>query len=70
MSSPYDAIAARYLLAGVPIPRHLVRKAAQASGEECPECGCRDTESNGSSEWRCVECDHRWGFEYGEPYGF
>ena len=44
-----------------------------ATGKRCPDCASEDTESNGSSEYRCRECDHRWGFEggpKGEPYGF
>lgn len=65
-----DQIAARLLLAGKPIPRALVRDAAQAVGDECPECGCRSVEDNGGPEYRCVDCDHRWGFEFGERYGF
>lgn len=43
------------------------------AGLQRPDCASEDTESNGSSEWRCRECDHRWGFEggrSGEPYGF
>jgi transposase-like protein len=39
-------------------------------GEQCPECNSRDTESNGSTEYRCCKCDHRWGREYGEQYGY
>jgi hypothetical protein len=66
----YDQAAASYLLAGKPIPQALLRDAAQAFGEECPECGNSDTESNGSTEFRCCACDHRWGHEYGERYGF
>lgn len=66
----YDQIAARYLLRGRPIPAALLKDAAHAVGEECPECGCRHTESNGASEYRCTECDHRWGFDGGERYGF
>lgn len=49
--------------------RHL----RHAEGAECPDCGSRDTESNGSTEFRCCKCDHRWGFEggrNGEQYGF
>jgi len=41
-----------------------------ASGEQCPECSSASVESNGGSEYRCVACDHRWGFECGERYGF
>jgi tRNA(Ile2) C34 agmatinyltransferase TiaS len=40
------------------------------AGRKCPECGSTDTESNGSTEYRCVECDHRWGTDCGEQYGF
>jgi hypothetical protein len=42
-------------------------------GWQCPECASTRTESNGATEYRCVTCDHRWGFEggpRGEPYGF
>ena len=28
---------------------------AVAAGEQCPDCGSTDTESNGSTEYRCVE---------------
>ena len=66
----YDYVAARYLLAGQPIPQALLRDAAAAAGEECPDCGGRETESNGYTEYRCCACDHRWGHEYGERYGF
>jgi hypothetical protein len=66
----YDQIAARHLLAGRPIPQALVRESAAAAGSECPECGARDTEDNGSTEYRCCACDHRWGVDCGERYGF
>lgn len=66
----YDQLAVRYLLDGKPGLQALMREAAQAVGSECPECGSRDTEDNSASEYRCVACDHRWGFEYGERYGF
>jgi tRNA(Ile2) C34 agmatinyltransferase TiaS len=49
------------------------RKVDIAHGLICPDCGSTSTESNGSTEYRCIECDHRWGFEgghNGEPYGF
>ena len=40
-------------------------------GSVCPDCGSRETEDNGASEYRCVECDHRWGRDYegGDWYG-
>jgi hypothetical protein len=48
-------------------------KHAQAlRGERCPECDCTQTESNGSTEYRCCACDHRWGRDGGpqcELYG-
>jgi len=66
----YDEVAFRYLLANRPIPQALLRDAAQAAGGECPDCGSRDTESNGGTEYRCCACDHRWGHEYGMRYGF
>jgi DNA-directed RNA polymerase subunit RPC12/RpoP len=43
---------------------------AVAAGEQCPDCGSTDTESNGSTEYRCVECDHRWGTDCNERYGY
>lgn len=42
-------------------------------GWQCPDCASTRTESNGSTEYRCVTCDHRWGFDggpRGEQYGF
>lgn len=42
-------------------------------GWQCPDCGSTKTESNGSTEYRCIACDHRWGFDggaRGERYGF
>lgn len=41
-----------------------------AQGKECPECHSTDTESNGATEYRCRDCDHRWGTEYGARYGY
>lgn len=41
-----------------------------ATGKECPECGAWDTEDNGATEYRCKRCDHRWGTENGERYGY
>lgn len=66
----YDQIALSYLLQGKPVPAPLVREAAASSGLVCPECGCGRTEDNGSTEYRCCACDHRWGWEMGERYGF
>ena len=46
---------------------------AQALGQQCPECGGTRTESNNESEYRCFNCDHRWGFDRygsGNRYGF
>jgi tRNA(Ile2) C34 agmatinyltransferase TiaS len=56
-------------------PEYLVRDAEQidvaiAAGEMCPDCGCRETESNGHGEYRCCECDHRWGIDFGMRYGY
>lgn len=50
-------------------------RSAIVRGEECPDCGCKDTESNGEMSWRnreyrCVKCDWRWGHECSSPYGF
>lgn len=44
---------------------------AALCGDECPECTGHDIEDNGASEYRCVECDHRWGRDYegGDWYG-
>jgi len=45
--------------------RSLAKVVRQAVGSECPSCGCEDTEDNGCSgqrlEYRCGDCDHRWG---------
>lgn len=53
---------------------HLILQDAPARdvelGRQCPECDSRETESNGYSEFCCCECDHRWGREYGERYGY
>lgn len=46
------------------------RYLSQATGSQCPECDSRDTEDNGYTEYRCCACDHRWGLECGEHYGF
>jgi ribosomal protein L37AE/L43A len=43
------------------------------SGRRCPECNGHDTECNGSTEYRCRDCDHRWGLDggpRGERYGY
>lgn len=66
----YDQIAAGYILSGRKIPKALLREAAQAAGEECPECGRREVEDNGHTEYRCVHCDHRWGTDAGHRYGY
>lgn len=39
-------------------------------GMQCPECGSQRTEDNSFTEYRCVDCDHRWGFDCGERYGY
>lgn len=70
MQATYDQIAANQLLQGKQLKKALVREVAQAVGEECPECGGRVTEDNGGTEYRCCACDHRWGFDSGERYGF
>jgi len=51
-------------------PQELADDAAIAAGEMCPDCGCRETESNGHGEYRCCECDHRWGIDFGMRYGY
>lgn len=43
---------------------------SHSTGAECPECGSRLTEDNGAAEYRCMKCDHRWGTDMGEQYGF
>lgn len=50
--------------------RALAQRLGVASGSVCPDCNSRDTEDNGASEYRCSACDHRWGTESGEQYGF
>ncbi len=65
----YDQVALRHLLAGQPIPQSLIAESAAAVGDQCPDCGGGHVESNGRAEYRCVDCDHRWGFD-GERYGF
>ena len=40
------------------------------NGHQCPECGSMETEDNAATEYRCYQCDHRWGQEYGEKYGY
>lgn len=69
-TTTFEQIIARELLAGRRVLPALRREARAAIGEECPECGMRDTESNGGTEYRCCACDHRWGFDNGERYGF
>jgi tRNA(Ile2) C34 agmatinyltransferase TiaS len=51
-------------------PQELADDMAIAAGETCPDCGCRETESNGHGEYRCCECDHRWGIDFGMRYGY
>lgn len=46
------------------------RDARLSTGGECPDCGGTDIEDNGGTEYRCVTCDHRWGYDHGERYGF
>ena len=48
----------------------LAEALSVAVGEQCPECGSRQCEDNGATEYRCAACDHRWGVERGEPYGY
>lgn len=69
--SVYDALAVRALLRGdAALLERLAHDAAVAAGEECPDCGNRETESNGYTEYRCCACDHRWGVDTGERYGY
>lgn len=48
----------------------IVDALAVAIGEQCPECGSRMCEDNGATEYRCADCDHRWGTDAGESYGY
>ncbi|MBB4861659.1 transposase-like protein [Pseudomonas nitritireducens] len=45
----------------------LAGKVAVAAGSKCPECDHDGIEDNGlvgaELEYRCTECDHRWGAE-------
>lgn len=72
----FDQLAARILLSNESQTvkqaalRGLAVRGSIAVGAVCPECGGADTEDNGGTEYRCIACDHRWGFEYGERYGF
>jgi tRNA(Ile2) C34 agmatinyltransferase TiaS len=50
--------------------KRLTDELAIAAGALCPECRSRDTEDNGSTEYRCRKCDHRWGVDMGERYGY
>jgi ribosomal protein L37AE/L43A len=52
------------------IPAASIDPVAVHYGYQCPECGAKGCEDNHHGEYRCVECDHRWGEEYGEPYGY
>lgn len=61
-------------------PQHSIEQIDQVArnlrieaGLQCPQCDSPDTEDNGSLEYRCCNCDHRWGREGGrdgEPYGY
>lgn len=66
----------------IPSTRPALRSAADQikhaqvlRGQRCPECDGTACESNGHAEYRCVACDHRWGWDTvgrgqrGEPYG-
>ena len=48
----------------------LSREVKLQAGDFCPDCSSTETESNGHSEHRCCACDHRWGYDNGERYGF
>lgn len=69
-TTSFDAESIGQILRTGRVSRTLLRESAQACGEECPACGGRETESNGHTEHRCVACDHRWGYDNGERYGF
>lgn len=52
-------------------PAELARQVSIAVGSECPDCGSSHTEDNGETEYRCFQCDRRWGVERsGFQYGF
>jgi len=48
----------------------MSRELKHQMGENCPECGGTNVASNGHGEHICIDCDHRWGFDCGERYGF
>ena len=66
----FDQLAARQLLMTGRVSPGLVRQAAIATGSVCPECDSIDTEDNGRTEYRCRCCDHRWGNDGSEIYGY
>lgn len=65
----YDTLAMRIMLSDAPRSvRHeelmeLNRQADVACGIRCPDCDGQETESNGHREYRCTDCDTRWGGE-------
>ena len=70
-TATYDALAVRARLRGdKAMLKRLAHDAAVAAGAECPACGSRETEDNGFAEYRCCACDHRWGVDTGERYGY
>ena len=50
--------------------RELKQLLEKAIDDGCPDCDSSDIESNGSTEYRCRVCDHRFGTDCGERYGY
>jgi len=50
--------------------RELAHLLEQAIQDGCPDCGSHDLEHNGSTEYRCRVCDHRFGTDCGDRYGY
>jgi transposase-like protein len=51
----------------------LSRSLKVQMGDLCPECGSTNVMSNDgnyATEHLCADCDHRWGVDNGERYGF
>lgn len=48
----------------------LTKEVRHQLGNVCPECGSSDCADNGKTEYACCACEHRWGFDGDERYGF
>lgn len=72
----YDQLAVRLLLDGnekglTQLARHAAREIAYLCGDKCPNCGATTgILGNDHGEFHCCECDHQWGVDSGERYGF